>query len=213
MALIQTLQDNFNDNSFDTGKWTRTNSTQIVEQNQRLELTTTLGGNYIAVDSVDYTYDLTGSYALCQLVDGGNVDEVGLSSYEGYPIEVVKDGSNACLFLIGYSTVYAIKRVGGSTTNVATASWNASTYQWFKIREAGGTVYWDYSSDGTTWNNLASELVSNLFAVTAVGVEISVGTWQAESITTTMIVDNVNLPPVTSVVKDIISMGFIPFAR
>jgi hypothetical protein len=41
----------------------------------------------------------------------------------------------------------------GPTTPPA---WNASTYAWWRIREASGTIYFDYSSDGAVWINLWS---------------------------------------------------------
>lgn len=189
---MDSLTDNFNDDSFDTSKWTRTNATQIEEQNQRIEMTTALAGNYVAMDSKTQ-YDLTGSQAYIRLVDGGDVTESTVSSYEGYPLVLAKDANNSLTWLIGYSTIYAIKKVGGSTTNLQTDTWDADTYKWLRIREASGVVYWDYSTDGITWLNFTSATVASLFDISAMTAEISVGTWQAEANQVTMVVDSFNV--------------------
>lgn len=190
MAALDTLTDNFDDNGFSTTLWTRSNATQCLEQNQQLELSSILAGNYVAIDSVA-TYDLTGSSAFVQVVDPGNVAESGLSSWEAYPLVLAKDASNALTWLIGYSTIFAIKKVAGVATNLVTAAWDASVYKWVRTRESSGTVYFDYSTDGITWTNFTS--LANPFTITAVTAEISVGTWQAEAVTSTMKVDNFNI--------------------
>ena len=66
---INTLTDNFNDNSFDTGKWTSSlwNSATLAEANQQLEITapiTTQAGSYVTSNT---HYSCDGSQQLSKL--------------------------------------------------------------------------------------------------------------------------------------------------
>jgi len=189
---INTLIDNFNDNSFDEEKWIRTNSTQVLEQNQELELSTILSGNYVAIDSTGY-YDLTDSFALVEWIASGNNS---LSSYEAYPLQLFVDSANGLSILNSAGTVYYSKRVGNVNTNLAIEEYSSISHRWLKILESGGTVYFSRSADGIIWNNVASTSTASLsFGIDSMYAEISAGTWQEESATTTMIIDNFNATP------------------
>jgi len=184
------LTDNFDDNSFDTAQWMRTNGTQVVEQNQRLELSSILGGNYVGCFSVGH-YDLTSSEAFLELVDGGNQS---LASWEAYPLVLSRDSSNVLEWRLIGGTLQAYKRVGGSGSNQGSGiTYNSSVHKWLRIREASGTTYWDYSTDGISWTNHTS--LSNPFVLDTMRAEINVGTWQAEGSTTAMFIDNFNVAP------------------
>ncbi|MFA5386929.1 MAG: hypothetical protein WC322_00850 [Candidatus Paceibacterota bacterium] len=189
---INTLIDNFNDNSFDEEKWIRTNSTQVLEQNQELELSTILSGNYVAIASTGY-YDLTDSFALVEWIASGNNS---LSSYEAYPLQLFVDSANGLSILNSAGTVYYSKRVGNVNTNLAIEEYSSISHRWLKILESGGTVYFSRSADGIIWNNVASTSTASLsFGIDSMYAEISAGTWQEESATTTMIIDNFNATP------------------
>lgn len=56
----------------------------------------------------------------------------------------------------------------------ASVTYNATTHRWWRIREFGGTVYWDTSSDGITWTNRKTEATSG-FTLTSGHVEIGAG--------------------------------------
>lgn len=189
------IEDNFNDNSFNTSLWVRDNDTQIVEQNGRMELTTALAGNYVGFYSTG-TFDLTGKSIAVELVDGGNVGEVGMDSYEAYPLTMVHSSGNNFGWILGYGEILVTTMVGGSRATVGYA-WNATTYRWIRLREASGVVYFEYSSNGRDWTERNSENVSSLFAITSLSIENIVGTWKAESITSTLVLDNLNIYPAT----------------
>lgn len=55
------------------------------------------------------------------------------------------------------TTLRARKIVSGTYTNVGSSvTWNATTMLYWRIRESGGTTYWDYSADASSWTNLTS---------------------------------------------------------
>ena len=51
------------------------------------------------------------------------------------------------------------------------------SYLFWRIRENGGAVYWDTSSDGTTWTNQAFVADAALFSLEACTVELYAETY------------------------------------
>lgn len=188
---METLQEDFMFGGVDVGKWSKWGTPSILATtNLLLEMTTVLGGAYGGLLSLS-SFDLTGSYAFSQLVDAGNQS---LTSLEVYPVEL-SNGSNALSIMISGNIVYARKKVSGTSSTVgSTVSYNSSTMKWFRVRESGGTTYWEYATDPTsTWTQIAS--ASNPITVTSLIGGITIGTWQAESSTTTAKVSNFNVIP------------------
>lgn len=190
MALMETVQDNFNDNSLNA-MW-GTFGSGLTETNQRLEIQSQLSSTYTGIDTTS-TYDLTGSYGFVELV-GFEAGASSITSYEIYPVNISTSDSNNALqwqVLPPSNTVQAFKRVAGSTTSVWSGTYNSSTHKWFRVRESGGTTYWDTSADGVTWTNRHSE--SNPITVTALRMGILQGTWQAEGSQAKCYFDNCNI--------------------
>lgn len=73
-------------------------------------------------------------------------------------------------------------------TRVHNAPIPSATYRFLRVRESGGTTYWDYSADGATWTNALNE--SNPFSVT--GMTVFLGTTGSPSGTNTVLWANVN---------------------
>lgn len=203
MTLAETLTDNFNDNSLDTGKWTSFGS--VSETSSQLQMTTSLGSSYQGIDSLT-TYDLTASYAYIQLVDAGNQS---LTKLEVYPLYLSLDANNALYILVENNVIHFAKRVGGTNTNLVNATYNSSTHAWLRIRESGGTCYWDSSTDGSTWTNRAANTTP--FTITGLTLEVQTGTWGGEASTTTTIFDNFNTtgsaPPSASSKLTLLGVG------
>lgn len=125
--------------------------------------------NGAQLSSVD-TYDLTASYALVKVVTASDYAALFLYSVARGPYFEC-DGSDLSAFTFP----------GGQ---VATAAYNATSHRWWRIREAGGTVYWETSPDGSTW----SAFGSTAFAVSNnEGVGLFGGT--------ATVFDNFNNPP------------------
>ena len=199
MANFDTLQDNFNDNSINGDVWTEwtTGSGAVTESSGQLNFTTHTAGSYQGI-STDATYALTGSYVKVKLIDEGNT---ALTSYEAYPIYMYLDANNAVYYGIFGGYIRAYKKVSGSSSVLASTTYSDTTHKYLRIRESGGTVYWDYSAKGITWTNFASETVANLFAVSALTFEPQNGAG-AEASATAMVLDDLNLP--VSLIKEFI---------
>jgi len=185
--VMSTLVDNFNDNSFNTALWTRYTTGRVLEQNQRIEMTTLTAGDYYDITSIS-TFHLTGSAAWSELVNAGNQS---LTSLEAYPV-LLKSGGlnvNTLFWVVTNNLVKAYKRVASTNTSLYSATYDPNVHKWFRIRESGGTTFWDTSVDGITWTNRFS--VANPIDLTDLSFSLSLGT-AAELSTSFAYFDNVN---------------------
>lgn len=205
MAKIDTLIDNFNDNSINTTLW---NTDNVSETSGQLVVNAATGqGTYNGVSSKT-TYDFSDSSVFVELVNAGDTS-LSFTTFiiEGYDTADIYWG-------IEYGAtdeIVAYASPDSSTYNeVYRATYNSSIHKWFRIREASGTFYFDTSADGTNWTNRGSTTSSG-YTITA--LQAFMGVQNPGSGSTSVVFDNFNVSPVTTSVKDIITAGFIPFAR
>lgn len=191
---IEEFKENFNDNSIDGAVWTNWGGSKVVEQNQRLELNSANSGanGYFGMDAIVF-YSLISSYASSELVNAGNQS---ITSWGVWPIQLRLDGSNNLNWSVQNGTIYATKQVGGVNTDLFTDTYNATDYRFLRIRESGGTVYWESSSDGSNWTIRGSS--ANPFSLYNLQFQVFVGTWQNEASTTVAYVDNINYAVLTN---------------
>jgi hypothetical protein len=192
MALMETLTDNFNDNSFNGTLWTRTSASVILEQNGRIEVTTTTAGNQAMYSNA--TYDLTGSYFKCILTN---------ESITGFGLPFVGVGQtqaatppNSLYFDVNLATgsdLRAVQRVASTVTVLATVTRNATSQRWLRIRESSGTTYWEYSPNGYDWTTLHS--AANPITVTALYAYNGGNGNAFLSTTTSYRIDHFNIDP------------------
>jgi hypothetical protein len=187
LPLAQTLTDNFNDNSRDTAKW-NTEGSNWAEQNNQLELgNVSSSGVYSTYKSVN-NYNLTGSYLYSQLVNAGNQS---LPTFQAVAVQVYLDASNTLSWIIGGGMLVAQKQVSGSYSDQRNdTAYNSAVHKFFRIRESAGTIYWDYSTDGSSWTNYAS--LAAPFAVTNINLRIAAGAYGPEVGTTVAYFDTFN---------------------
>lgn len=193
MPKLHTLQETWDGQYQNAGSWVgQFNTGQITYTNGRLNIALPSGSTqYHGFDSAPDSTLVDSSYTT-RIIDAGNQS---LVSVECYPIELVKDTNNIVYFLISGGTLYAVKKVAGTSTNIVTATYDVNVHVWFRIREENNAVYWETSRDGITWTQFASETVANLFAITLLRMEAVAGTWQAEASSTQVIMDNFNYIP------------------
>lgn len=180
------LIESFNSETFGT-RWVNWGGAQCTLANGKLTIASTTSANYYGIDSEELI-DLTGSEISIEVLDVGNQ---GLASLEVNPIDLLLDADNHLLWLITNGDLGAYKKVAGTLSLVGSSvTYNATDHRWLRIRESGGTIYWDASPDRSTWTNIAS--LATPFALSPLLLTISIGTWQAEGSTSQMIVDNLN---------------------
>ena len=160
---IANVADVFTGTSVNTKLWaTSQMNGAITESGGTLNLTpnANTGSAALSVYSLK-NYSLAGSSVFTKAVGvvdaGGNVDN---------DFSLLLDGSNYIKWLYQGGTLYAMASVGGTVSYVATLTYSPTSHLWWRIRESGGTVFWDTSADGVTWTNRASRTVASLFNVT-----------------------------------------------
>lgn len=199
-AATATLVDNFDDNSTNTTLWTAFGS--VTEASSSLNMATIAAGGTYSGYTSKATYDLTGSSAFIQVVNAGNQT---FASLEVFPINIYLDGNNKLFWYINGGSITAFKKDATVQTNLASTTYNSAVHKWFRIRESGGTIFWDYSTDGITWTNFTSSTVS--FALTSLLVEPSAGTYAVETGATTAIFDNLSTVPSSTKTLSALGVG------
>lgn len=159
---MSTLSDNFDTNVLDTTKWGTqldNGSVTLVNTNQEIEITTTANTGYGRLLSNNF-FNMNGSSAFGKLVDAGNQ----ALSLDAIPLDISDTaGSNGFLWQIETNKLFAIYTLGGTQhTVLGSGTYTAGTHVWFRIRESGGTIFWDYATigDGTDWTNYTSLAVT-----------------------------------------------------
>jgi hypothetical protein len=139
------------------------------------------------------SFSLLNSAVFVQGVSAGNQS---LASLEYYPLQLFDAPVlNTLFFYINAGTLYSFVRVnttsGGSRV---TATYSPTTHAWFRIREASGTVYFETSSDGSTWSVFDS--LADPFSAATMGalrVQMAAGTYANEVSSTSCAWDSVNI--------------------
>lgn len=194
---VSDLNDNFNDNSIDSGKWaTYQNSATVSETNGQIEIAVTANtsgaeGDLYTVDAWDLT---TGAVTV-------NVKQVAYPDVDTLFI-VQEVAGDRLMWLVYNTTATAYVQNGYSTISSGSGvSVTPGDNLYFRIREASGTVYFDYSTDGgQNWTNAHTELVSNIpWDITNSKLVLANYEFTASGATTetTSIFDNVNVIPFT----------------
>lgn len=188
---LSTLTENWNDNTWDFTKWYNSNPTYVVEQNQRLEISTDLFVKYDFAIS-EKKFNFYDSSVSVKLTNAGNQS---LTSLEVYPIEVMSNFyANKVTWLVTNNTIRAYRVIGGVATQIGSSiAYNSSTHLFFRIREQNGITYWDTSADGIAWTNRFS--LTNPFSYTDTQLILEVGTWNAEASATTAFFEDINILP------------------
>jgi parallel beta-helix repeat protein len=177
-----TAQDNFNDNSTNTGYWvldspngsataTETGATMVVTMPSSATVASHAGYTTIATNN-----NLTGK-AVSVAVLGTFLNTTNAQTI----LEVsTADYNNGMQIRKQLTSLEAWKIVAGVFTRVGTSvAYNSTTMKYWRIREASGTTYWEYSSDTSSWTVLTS--AANPVSVTAFQLRLYGSCWQNET--------------------------------
>lgn len=85
--------------------------------------------------------------------------------------DLLLDANNYLRWRQVSNTITARTVVAGVDTQQFTATWSGTTYKYLRIRESGGNILFDSSTNGTSYTNRATVAVSSLFEVTALFVQ------------------------------------------
>lgn len=165
MASIGTLTASFDQGLvIGAGFWSTTlsGSGTVTGQYGAIYCTHSAGIDFGDLLSFDF-YDATGSAASIQVRDYGNQTAAKHEVWFGVHV----DTSNFVYWYANAGTLQAWKRIAGVDTAIGSLlTLNVSAHQWLRIRESGGTTFFDTSANGSVWVNQAS--AANPIAMTSV---------------------------------------------
>lgn len=168
-----TLTDNFTASTLDTTKWAELTDTgvTVTTTGGTLNITTTSG--YGGVASASPNYNLYGNAAYVRFVQpmqgltstGGGIEtffrvDTGVGNFLQF--DWVTDGSTNGTLLSSYA-------ISDGQTQTNSAAYSSTTHAWLRIRESGGTVYWDTAPSSASdppssgdWVNFGSVTTATL---------------------------------------------------
>lgn len=171
-ALVSTISDTFDDNLIDSTKWNSytASSGAVAETGQQMQTTlaASTNGSWAGIHSV-HQFDLTGSSIFMQIVSATTGNSWLDLTLSNEPLPTV-DNFIAIGINVGTQRLEAVKEVAGSDTTLADIAYDPAVHKWVRLRESGGTVYWDWATDPNgTWTNLYSTTppvpITNVYVV------------------------------------------------
>lgn len=166
---IAYLRDNFTPVATAAPTWEAvvTGSATLVQTGGQMVATlpNATAGSHLAYLQSQGTYDLTGDGTYINIAQMVATGVVASASFD-----LVLDSSNLIQWRQLSNAITARKTVAGVDTQLFTATWSATTYKYLRIRESGGAIFFDSSTNGTSWTNRAS-IVGLPFAVTSLFVQ------------------------------------------
>jgi hypothetical protein len=177
----ETFVDDFS-TGIDTAVW---NATAATASAGAVALAVTSGGYPAVTTENKKTLSLRGSSIYMQWV---TVPALGASNEIFFEM-IANTNNSVSAFRSGSSTGITLRtRVGGTNTQVA----GTTTNGWWRLREAGGSVYLDTSPDGVAWTQLLTKAHTLSAALLdAMYVNITAGDYGALG-AKTVVIDNVN---------------------
>lgn len=155
-SLIANLVDTFDDNTINTVLWPDNyGSPAATELGGRARLP--CGPDYCAYQSAGI-YTLAGSSAFVRMVPpekNGAVSE----AYASFQLTSAAAPEGTAITIsvnTATGTIRFSSNVDYWENNAVSATYDATTHAWVRVRETGGTLYWDTSTNGITWTNRRS---------------------------------------------------------
>lgn len=184
----QGLLDDFNDNTTNTNLWSDVGDPPVttVEANGQVEVTPgTNSTGYGGRQSVA-TYDLTGNAVSMRVIHPCNTT----NNTETQMVLAVDD-DNQILFVVTNNSIVCRTRTAGVNSDTFPA-WSTN-YKYWRIRESGGTIFFEVSSDNQEWTTLRSTTVS--FSIKALQIRLQAGTYDNQPSPGSFVFDDVCFSP------------------
>jgi hypothetical protein len=168
IGAFSLLRDDFENNVIDP-LWAASTSGSATAAETgaqaRFTLPSSTAGSHDARYTSTGSYDLTGDSCFITI---GTMVATGVAATAYFQLTQGGGSGNALQWMQLSNTLKAQTVVAGVATDRYSVTWSASTYKYLRIRESGGTTFFDSSTNGTSWTNRAS--IANPIAVTALSV-------------------------------------------
>lgn len=98
------------------------------------------------------------------------------------------DHNNHARWSLAGATLQAVYEVDGAGQTLLTAPYDAAAHRWWRIREAGGVMYWETSADGSSYSAFAEWPSTGLFPMDQVRTRVQLHASGTEPLTPQSIV-------------------------
>ncbi len=197
------LQDDFNDNSLNTSKWTANNlfsgftdaGVPVAEVGQHIEFGPLLrnvgGSHYNGIKSAS-AFSFTNGYAYVEIVQPGAANTAADAMFT-----LGNTVNNYYRIYVEGGTLFLQKRINAAKATLLSAPFNAVNDRYWRIRHdaASNSVIFETAPDNAgvpgTWTQRYGEVWSASVSLGTVLFELKGGTWQVEAnVPGTVIFDN-----------------------
>lgn len=154
---VGSLADGFPGSVLDATKWSSfatgaESTSDITVSDGDLILTPTHSGDLFGVGSAA-AYDLVDSQAFVRIAHAASTGQAWFTFETALP---VSNGPNVwtvdtLFFACTPSTIEWGFGGGGTSTTLGSATFDPVAHKWLRIRESGGTIYWETSPDTIYW--------------------------------------------------------------
>lgn len=178
---ISDLSDPFNQNSLNTSLWNEfTGGSATIAYAQTGVTVTFPASSTSSTDgdiSTDSPYDITGGSVYVRIL------EVPSASTQADAVFALQaNGFNEQYrWVYEAGTLYAQYFVAGSGTTPFSVTYDSTVHKYWRIRESGGTIFWDTSVDGSSWTNRASVSLPLAIGATKLTVLLAGACFQNET--------------------------------
>lgn len=157
---VESIKDAFHGTSLDTSKWgdataggaTISYTTTGASLNFPASSTTSTLAEFYSAGSDP---SLLGSYSYVRVLEVPDASAVQATALFQL---VVDDGTGDDVYWqYQLGNLYAVYS-NPTFHTLYSVAYNSTTHKYWRIRESGGTTYWDTSADGLTWTNRASAI-------------------------------------------------------
>ena len=199
MPVLSSLQDTFATQN--TALWLGYGDGNISLVNGCLQIVATTSWSRLITTA---SYDLTGEQLCIEVPQLPNIGNGGTVATLRLGQSNSGDGDG---FSIIWQNGYLVlgEWVGGNH-DYTVVTYNITNHRWWRIREAGGTVYWEASADGVAWTILRSKTRA-VTTITALYPFLQAAYSGTEPSPGAARFDNLNTPPASNAS----SGNFFPF--
>lgn len=169
-SILNKCVDGFDGNWIDRDKWTISEAGSILISQSNSKLIFTFPASSTSstrgIVTTKNTYNFTGQDCFIKVTTVPIANSVINSE-----LAIIIDSDNYFSFIYRDSLLRMFRNIAGSGTTVGTFTYNSTTHLYWRIKEAGGIIYWETSSGNNTWIQRGS--YSHSLTITSVTSELS----------------------------------------
>lgn len=159
--MLHNLKDNFDSNSLDTVKWgTYTPVGGFTVTNSGGKINCNTAASTVGEAQIYSQNTGNGGYSNMtfkeSFIQGLVTVQAGTTTVDT-AFKLLNDTYTvACYFVYSNTNLYASKTFNGVDSNITSIAYSSTNMAYWRIRESGGFIYYEYGPDGLGWTTLTT---------------------------------------------------------